>query len=63
MSSDGTHVWVTNGDGTVSEIDVSSGIVVNTIPVGNAPLGVSSDGTHVWVVNTENVSNSDVHGQ
>jgi YVTN family beta-propeller protein len=35
LSSDGTHVWVTNAIGdTVSEIDASSGTVVNTIPVG-----------------------------
>ena len=52
MSSDGTHVWVANSDGdTVSEIDASTGTVVNTIPVGSDPLGVSSDGTHVWVTN------------
>ncbi len=60
MSSDGTHVWVTNAvdgnaaAGTVSEIDASTGTVVNTITVGSAgsyPPGVSSDGTHVWVAN------------
>ncbi len=53
MSSDGTHVWVTNDNdpGTVSEIDASTGTVVNTIPVGSGPYGVSSDGTHVWVAN------------
>src|ERR1700733_1833484 len=54
VSSDGTHVWVANsGSGTVSEIDASTGTVVNTIKVDDgpliAPLGVSSDGTHVWV--------------
>ena len=51
MSSDGTHVWVTNLDNTVSEILASTGAVVNTIPVGMFPEGVSSDGTHVWVTN------------
>ena len=52
MSSDGTHVWVTNPDeDTVSEIEASSGTVIRTIPVGNEPAGVSSDGTHVWVTN------------
>ena len=41
VSSDGTHVWVTNeNDNTVSEILASTGAVVNTIPVGNNPLGV-----------------------
>ena len=38
-------------DGTVSEIDASTGTVVKTIPVGSGPYGVSSDGTHVWVTN------------
>jgi YVTN family beta-propeller protein len=55
VSSDGTHVWVTNyNGGTVSEIDASTGTVVNTIRVRgfNHPAGgVSSDGTHVWVTN------------
>ena len=53
MSSDGTHVWVANSnDGTVSEIDASTGTVVNTITVGSDPVGVSSDGIHVWVTNS-----------
>ena len=53
VSSDGTHVWVTNPYvyNTVSEIDASSGEVIRTITVGNVPAGVSSDGTHVWVTN------------
>ena len=38
VSSDGTHVWVTNhGGGTVSEIDASTGTVVKTITVGSSP--------------------------
>ena len=38
MSSDGTHVWVTNvSEGTVSEIEASSGTVIRTIPVGTSP--------------------------
>ena len=52
VSSDGTHVWVSNeGGGTVTELDASTGAVVQTIGVGSAPDGVSSDGTHVWVAN------------
>ena len=52
VSSDGTHVWVTNtGDNTVTELDASTGSVVQTIAVGSFPTGVSSDGTHVWVAN------------
>jgi YVTN family beta-propeller protein len=54
VSSDGTHVWVTNAvENTVSEIEASSGKVIRTIPVGHWPAGVSSDGTHVWVTNFE----------
>jgi YVTN family beta-propeller protein len=57
VSSDGTHVWVTNEEEeTVREIEASSGNVIRTIPlgiypVGSYPVGVSSDGTHVWVTN------------
>jgi YVTN family beta-propeller protein len=51
VSSDGTHVWVANAEGTVSEIEASSGTVIRTIHVGSDPSGVSSDGTHVWVAN------------
>ena len=53
VSSDGTHVWVTNrGEETVSEIEASSGTVIRTIHVGKEPFAVSSDGTHVWVTNS-----------
>ena len=53
ISSDGTHVWVTNRDthGSVAELDASDGSFVQAISVGNDPDGVSSDGTHVWVAN------------
>jgi len=50
VSSDGTHVWVADwGGNTVTELDASTGAVVQTIAVGSGPYGVSSDGTHVWV--------------
>ena len=57
VSSDGTHVWVTNTNdfdlsGTVAEFDASTGALVRTIPVGPNPGSVSSDGTHVWVSST-----------
>ena len=45
-------VWVTNlSEGTVSEIEASSGTVIRTIAVGESPISVSSDGSHVWVLN------------
>jgi len=34
---------------SVTEIQASTGSVVNTIPVGGSPAGISSDGTDVWV--------------
>ena len=38
-------------DSTVTELNASTGAVVQTIAVGFNPDGVSSDGTHVWVAN------------
>jgi YVTN family beta-propeller protein len=61
VSSDGTHVWVTNTEEeTVSEIEASSGNVIRTIPLGVHPVGVSSDGTHVWVTNTDEDTVSEI---
>jgi YVTN family beta-propeller protein len=52
ISSDGTHVWVTNYHGnTVTELDASTGAVVQTIGVGSGPEGISSDNADVWVAN------------
>ena len=52
VSSDGTHVWVTNAaSDTVTELDASTGAVVQTITGSANPAGVSSDGTHAWVAN------------
>jgi hypothetical protein len=51
VSFDGTHVWVANDGGTVSEIGASTGRVVETIKIGGNPESVSSDGTRVWVTN------------
>ena len=46
VSSDGTHVWVTNrSDGTVSEIEASSGAVLRTIET-RATAGVDNAHAH-----------------
>ncbi len=48
VSSDGTHVWVTLGvvrEGVVTELDASTGAVVQSVKVGSEPSGISSDGT------------------
>lgn len=42
ISSDGTHVWVANSAGTVTELDASTGAVIQTISVGSDPGGISS---------------------
>jgi DNA-binding beta-propeller fold protein YncE len=53
ISSDGTHVWVSDfGEDSVIELDASDASVVRTIDVGNGPTGISSDGTHAWVANS-----------
>jgi YVTN family beta-propeller protein len=45
-------VWVTNGgDGTVSQINVAAGKVVQLIPVGNLPVAIASGPSGVWVAN------------
>ncbi len=55
ISSDGTHVWVTNpGNSTLTELSAATGSIIQTktidIPAFPAdPSGVWSDGTHVWV--------------
>jgi len=64
VSSDGTHVWVTNeGDNTVTEIEASTGAVAQTIAVGSNPEAVSSDGTDVWVANTDSNTVSEISTQ
>jgi YVTN family beta-propeller protein len=43
-------VWVANhDDGTVSEIDPGTNLVVDTIPVGIHPSSVAVDGDQLWV--------------
>jgi YVTN family beta-propeller protein len=52
VSSDGTRVWVSNYEGIVSEIDASTGTLINSMflggSLGGEAKGLSSDGTHVW---------------
>ncbi len=61
VSSDGTHVWVTSAsNGPLTEIDASTGAVVQTIDdAGVGDYGVSSDGTHVWVTSSNSVTELD----
>src|SRR5579875_4187367 len=56
ISSDGTHVWVTNDFAeSVTELDAATGARVHVI-IGSSyglriPDSLSSDGTHAWVAN------------
>ncbi|HXJ63043.1 MAG TPA: ABC transporter substrate-binding protein [Actinomycetota bacterium] len=47
-------VWVTNTDDrSVSRIDPSTGVVIETIPdVGSSPTGIATGGDYVWVTNS-----------
>ena len=55
-------VWVTNtGDDTVSRIDPSAGKVVETVPVGDSPSGISA-GRNIWVANSGSNSVSEIAG-
>ena len=54
ISSDGTHVWVTNLRGLdVTELDAATGALVQAINSSrygfNQSVAVSSDGTDIWV--------------
>jgi DNA-binding beta-propeller fold protein YncE len=54
ISSDGTYIWVTNGNSanTVTQLDVDGNILsTHTLGGGLVPRGVRSDGTYVWVAN------------
>ena len=39
-------------DDTVSKIVAATGVVADTIGVGDGPYAVAFDGTHIWVTNT-----------
>ena len=43
-------LWVTNADeGTVSQVDLTSNVVVRTYPVGKTPTGIAAGFGAVWV--------------
>jgi len=50
---DGASIWVANmGDGTVTRLRASDGLIQGTYTVGNAPTSVAFDGTSIWVANS-----------
>ena len=47
-----TYMWTANySNNTVSKIDVATGTVIATYPVGTNPFGIAFDGTNIWVTN------------
>lgn len=47
----GLYLWTANsGNDTISKIEVDSGSVVATYPVGYGPQALAFDGTYLWVV-------------
>ena len=54
VSSDGTHVWVGNGN-SVTELNAATGAFVKLITGSSykfdQPTTISSDGMNVWVAN------------
>lgn len=57
LTFDGTNIWITNhgssgpGSGGVTELQASSGAVVNSIPLTtiNPGYGIAFDGAHIWI--------------
>jgi hypothetical protein len=51
----GTHLWVVNSTGSVTEWNASDGSWVRTLSGGsygfNAPTAIAFDGTDLWVTN------------
>jgi YVTN family beta-propeller protein len=50
VATDQKAVWIVQSlDGTASRIDPSSGAIVATVAVGDAPQGIAIGGDWVWV--------------
>lgn len=49
---DGSNLWVVDiGDNHLKRVDVSNGLVLESISVGNQPRNLLFDGTNIWVSN------------
>src|SRR6185503_4661437 len=54
VSRDGSRVFVTKANGTVSVIDATTDIVIDEVVVGSVPRGVSVDNSgRAWVINED----------
>ena len=61
ITSDGSHIWETNGEGnSVTEFSASTGALVRVISGSNygfsMPWGISSGDNHIWVTNLDGQS-------
>ncbi|NNN08856.1 MAG: hypothetical protein HKL85_06635 [Acidimicrobiaceae bacterium] len=54
LASDGRHLWVANGDNSITELNLSNGSLVRTIQDPGGPLALVSVGDHLWVANGDN---------
>ena len=52
---DGTHMWITNGAGSVTEVNASDGSLIRTLSGSHygfdIPLAITFDGAHLWIAN------------
>ena len=63
---DGLHVWVTNFQGTVSEIDPGTGAVVNTLTPAAYHFkdtnAIAFAGDHLWITDSKSNTLTAVQG-
>lgn len=50
--SNGTYVWVSKSNNTISQIDIATSTIIKNIIVGNNPTAISVDTKYVWVANS-----------
>jgi YVTN family beta-propeller protein len=51
VAFDGSNIWVTNSDDTITELQASTGAVLGTFSVGIEPAAIAFDGANIWTAN------------
>ncbi len=46
---DGSHIWVTEADGSVSKLRATDGVKVGNFKTGSFPFALACDGPDIWV--------------
>lgn len=58
LASDGTHLWIAEGDGSMAELNGADGSQVRVLPAAtyhlSRPAAVAAEGNTVWVANGNN---------